>query len=447
MSSLMHDYLIPETPRPLFSDAQWLEAMLTFESQLAQAEAECSVISQDAADAISRACECVTIDRDTFVRQARQSGAIGVALVRPLQQWLSSHAPDAAQWLHWGSTTQDVVDTANAMLTQEALKDLQASLGGLCAQLERLANEHADTPTMARTLMQPAQVTSFGLKCAQMARVLAWQSEQLKSAAQSALVVQLGGAVGNRASLGDKALPVEKALAHRLQLGASGGGWHTQRAPWMRLGMEVAVLCGSFAKLAKDWALLSQFEVGEISESMHGSTSSAMPHKRNPVHCMQAIALTQAVPQMAATLLSCMPQAHERALGEWQAEVAQWPALWRHAIAACRALEQAAEGLQVHESRMKANIDALRQVIFSESFVQALAPLLGQVKASELVSVQSERALTESRPLGLLLQQWLEHSVEPDAPRHQASEMISSVADLDNAVAASAHECRKLMEE
>ena len=91
MSSLMHDYLTPETPRPLFSDEQWLEAMLTFESQLAQAEAECSVISQDAADAISRACECVTIDRDTFVRQARQSGAIGVALVRPLQQWLSSH--------------------------------------------------------------------------------------------------------------------------------------------------------------------------------------------------------------------------------------------------------------------------------------------------------------------------------------------------------------------
>src|SRR5690606_10464327 len=150
---------------------------------------------------------------------------------------------------------------------------------------------------------------------------------------------------------------------------------------WMRLAMEAAVCAGSLAKLAKDWSLMSQFEVGELSEAPRGRTSSAMPHKRNAVHCMQVVAQTQTVPGLAAALLGTMAQAHERALGEWQAEVAQWPPLWRRAHGAAAALRMAAEGLQVNESRMLAHIASLQEVVFSEGCAAAGAPWVGQETA------------------------------------------------------------------
>src|SRR5690606_7304395 len=162
------------------------------------------------------------------------------------QQWLQRHAPEGLPWLHWGTTTQDVVDTANAMLTAHALEALQRQLKGLQQSLLHMAHEHAATPVLGRSLLQPAQITSFGLRAAQ------------------ALCVQLGGAVGNSAALGGDAMRVEQALARRLGLKACGYSWHTQRDDWMRLGMEVAVCGGSLAKLAKDWALHAQYEVGEL---------------------------------------------------------------------------------------------------------------------------------------------------------------------------------------
>lgn len=435
---LMQDYLAPEADAAVFTDEQWLAALLAFESQLAQAQAECGLIPQPAADAVTRACDSVALDRAAFAEKARQTGAVGLALTRPLRQWLAAHAPQAQPWLHWGTTTQDAVDTAHAMLTRDALAQLQSALETLCGQLERLAREHVQTPMLARSLMQPAQVTSFGFKCAQMLAAFRRSRKALQSLSSSALCVQLGGAIGNRASLGEHGAKVEAALARRLQLNAAGHAWHTQRDGWMRLAMEVAICSGSLAKLAKDWALMAQCEVGEISEAPRGSTSSAMPHKRNPVHCMQAIAQTQAVPHIASLLLACMAQAHERALGEWQAEVAHWASLWQHAIAACRALSLAAAGLEVHAGRMRANIDALQQVIFSEGFAQALAPFPGAEKAASLVAQLSEAALAESRPLSELLMQ----ATQPEA--HAA---IAEAADLQLAAQASARACHELLKE
>ena len=436
---LMQDYLAPQADAAIFTDAQWLAALLTFESQLAQAQAECGLIPQSAADAIARACDSVALDRDTFAAQARRSGAVGLALTRPLQQWLATHAPQAQPWLHWGTTTQDAVDTAHAMLTRDALGQLQSALEALCAPLERLARTHAHTPMLARSLLQPAQVTSFGFKCAQALAALRRSRAALRGLTTSALCVQLGGAIGNRAAFGQHGAKLEAALARRLQLHPAGHAWHTQRDGWMRLAMEVAVCSGGLAKLAKDWALLAQCEVGEISEAARGATSSAMPHKRNPVHCMQAVAQTQAVPHIASLLLSCMAQAHERALGEWQAEVAHWASLWQHAIAACQALALAASGLQVHAGRMQANIDALQQVIFSEGLAQALAPFVGAQQASALVAQQSEIALHTSRPLGELL---LPYAAQPEARR-----ALADATDLQRAVLASAAACHDLLKE
>src|SRR3546814_198446 len=172
--------------------------------------------------------------------------------------------------------------------------------------------------------------------------------------------------------------------------------------------MEAAVCAGSLAKLARDWSLMSQFEVGELAEASRGKTSSAMPHKRNAVHCMQAIAQTQPVPGLAAALLGCMAQAHERAMGEWQAELSAWAPLWRRVHGAAAALRLAAEGLQVDPSRMQAHIDVLHEVIFSEACADALTPVAGHQAAQQATERLAPQALAQRQPLSLLLLQWVE---------------------------------------
>ena len=164
---LVQDFLSPLAQETLFTDDQWMAALLRFESGLAQAEADCGLVPPKAAAAVARACAAVQIDPAAFSAHARHTGALGMAVVGPLRQWLLEHEPDMAPWLHWGTTTQDVVDTANSLVTQTALAALQTELDRLVAVLRNMATKHAATPMLARSLLQPAQVTSFGLKCAQ----------------------------------------------------------------------------------------------------------------------------------------------------------------------------------------------------------------------------------------------------------------------------------------
>ncbi|ABX33556.1 fumarate lyase [Delftia acidovorans SPH-1] len=442
--SLVKDYLGPADSGHWFADARWLDALLRFESALAQAQADCGLVPRPAAEAIARACAQAPLTCEGVVEQARASGALGLAVVRPLQQWLQAHAPEGLPWLHWGATTQDAVDTAQALLTQQALQALLAELDALQSALQALARTHAATPMLARSLLQPAQITSFGFKCAQSAAAVGRSIEQFERLATAALCVQLGGAVGNGAVLGSHRAEVEQALARRLGLSACGRSWHTQRDDWMRLAMEAAVCGGSLAKLAKDWSLMAQYEVGEVSEAPRGSTSSAMPHKRNPVHLMQAVAQAQAVPQFASLLLGCMAQAHERALGEWQAEVAHWPDLWRHVHGAAAALRQAAQSLQVHPQRMLGHVRGLHGLVFSEACVHAMAPWTGKPEALAAVELLAPQALEQGRELRLLLAEWAAPRL--DAAALQAlQDALARACDPARAVQASHDACLALL--
>lgn len=443
-TSLLDDYLNPAGNIELFTDAQWLAALLRFESALAQAQADCGLLTRETAAAIVSACNALELDRERFAARARATGALGMALVEPLRDWLRREAPSALPGLHWGTTTQDAVDTAHALLTKNALNALLVELDALVAALRGLARRHVATPMLARSLMQPAQVTSFGLKCAQSAAALRRSAAQLRRLAPDALCVQLGGAVGNRAALGGQGGRVEQAMAASLGLWARGHSWHTQRDGWMRLAMEAALCAGSMAKLARDWSLMSQFEVGEISEAPRGRTSSAMPHKRNAVHCMQAVAQTQTVPGLAAALLGTMAQAHERAMGEWQAEVAQWAPLWRRVHGAAAALRLAAEGLRVNEPRMLAHIQSLQEVVFSEGCAEALAPAVGQDEAQAAVERLAAQAVAEHRPLSGLLLHWLEQTHGPRAAQRMEPELRAAV-DPRLAAQASARACEALL--
>ena len=354
----------------VFSDAQIVAGMLEFEAALAEAEAAEGLIPAGAAAAIGAACRVEDFDIETITVEARSAGALAIPLVLHLKARVAAGDAEAARFVHHGSTSQDVIDTAMVLATRQALVLIETDLDRLVESLLALARTHLATPMLARTLMQPAQVASFGLEVTNWVAPLMRTQERLRQAAPSALKVQLGGAVGTLALLGDKGPSVARRVGVRLGLAVPTGAWHTQRDDWVTLGCTVAVLCGSLGKIGRDLALLAQGEVGEVSEPRAAGrgTSSAMPHKRNPVAAMVAIAAATRAPQLAATLVASMPQEHQRGLGNWQAELASWPALFMAAHGAAHALAEAcAEGLDVDALRMRANIDAHHRALAAES--------------------------------------------------------------------------------
>jgi 3-carboxy-cis,cis-muconate cycloisomerase len=307
--------------------------------------------------------------------------------------------------VHLGSTSQDVIDTAMAIATRQALVLIDADLARLVAALAALARVHLDTPMLARTLMQPAQVISFGFKIVAWVAPLARARERLVRARAAALRLQFGGAVGTLAPLGAKGPAVARRLAAQLELAPADGAWHVQRDDWAALGCEVAVLCGSLGKIGHDLALLAQAEVGEVAEPSGAGRggSSAMPQKKNPVAAMTAIAAAIRAPHHAAAVLAAMAPSHERGLGEWQAELAEWPSLFLATHGALVALADACGGLEVDSARMRANIERQHGTVFAEAAAALLVPSLGKAKAHALLASLSSRATREGAQLHALL--------------------------------------------
>ncbi|MBU1357927.1 MAG: 3-carboxy-cis,cis-muconate cycloisomerase, partial [Gammaproteobacteria bacterium] len=206
------------------------------------------------------------------------------------------------------------------------------------------------------------------------------------------LCVQLGGAVGTLAQMQGLGPDVRRRLAAELGLADPGATWHTQRDEWVALGCEAGLAVGSLGKIAKDIAAMGQYEVGELAEPSEPGRggSSAMPHKRNPVASMVALAASQRVPQRVAALLAAMPQEHERALGPWQAELAEWPALFMAAHGSVRALADALPGLVIDAARMRANIDHLRADIPREAADEWFDPALAERAAPLALALADE---------------------------------------------------------
>ena len=342
----------------VFTDAALLQAMFGFEAALARAQAAEGLIPAAAATAIAGVCKVELFDTEAIIAASGRAGSLAIPLVEQLRRSVALFDPDAARHVHFGSTSQDVIDTALALCTRQALALLERDLAPLIDTLLALAEAHAHTPVLARTLMQPAQPTSFGLKCVNWAAPLVRSRVRLHAQAQTSLALQLGGAVGTLAVMGAQGDAVARRMAAELGLALPPSAWHTQRDEWLRLGLEVALLTGNLGKIGSDLALMSQAEVAELAEpSAPGrGASSAMPHKRNPVAAMVALAAAQRAPARVATLLAAMGQAHERGLGDWQAEIAEWPGLWISAHGALAALLEAMQGLQVDPVRMLHNL-------------------------------------------------------------------------------------------
>ncbi|MGL5002223.1 MAG: lyase family protein, partial [Casimicrobium sp.] len=243
--------------------------------------------------------------------------------------------------------------------------------------------------------------TSFGAKCACWLAPIARSRWALRELAPDALRVQFGGAVGTRAMLRDKGSDVASLLAARLSLTQAPASWHTQRDRIMRIASELAILAGSLGKFAKDVSLMMQSEVRELAESVEDGRggSSAMPHKRNPIGPMIAIAASIRAPHRLAALLAAMPQEHERGLGNWQAELAEWSGLFTSVHGAAYALGDMCAMLTIDHERMRANVDAQRGLVFTEIASQFLANELGKEQADALVAVASRKAMANDSTL------------------------------------------------
>jgi 3-carboxy-cis,cis-muconate cycloisomerase len=380
------------------SDEAWLQAMLDVEGALAAAEADVAVISRTAADSIAAACRAADYDIDELGRAARMGGNPVIPLVQALTDRVE---PDAAAAVHWGATSQDILDTAAMLIAARSLDVIGEDLRALAAATAGLADRHRRTLMPARTLLQHALPTTFGLKAAGWLVAVLEVADRVAWVRQHRLAVELGGAAGTLASLGDDGPAVVDRLADRLGLAAPVLPWHTDRTRVADLAGALGQVAGVMAKVALDVALLAQTEVAEAFEAAtpgHGG-SSTLPHKRNPVGAASVLAAVRRAHALTGTLFGTMAQEHERATGAWQAE---WPTLTELLQLTGGAAAQVREmvtGLEVDPERMRANLELTHGAVLAERVALRLAPDLGRAHARQLVEDASARALKSGTSL------------------------------------------------
>jgi 3-carboxy-cis,cis-muconate cycloisomerase len=368
---------VPDELLRAVDDRAWLEAMLDVERALANAQALAGVIPADAASAIAEACDADRYDVEALAVQGRAAGNPAEPLVRALRR---EAGPAGADWVHWGATSQDVVDTAAMLVARRALSSSLDAADRLAAAAAALARGHRDAPIAGRTLLQQAVPTTFGAKAAGWL-VAVVDARQGLLRTNGRLALQLGGAVGTLAPLGEQALPVAEQVAATLGLELAPVPWHGDRTRVAELGAALATAAGVAAKIGVDVALLQQSEVGEVRDP-GGGGSSTMPQKQNPVATAVAVACAREAAASAGILFAGLVGEHERAAGAWHAE---WDALSRALAAAGGALDAVAgllERLEVDTDRMRAN---LQPQLVSERLAFALTRTLGREQAHALL--------------------------------------------------------------
>ncbi|MFC4524680.1 3-carboxy-cis,cis-muconate cycloisomerase [Cupriavidus pinatubonensis] len=394
----------------IFSDTGTVRCMLAVEAALARAESHCGVIPAAAASVISEVSSDVSvIDLDALAQAAVSAGNLAIPFVKQLTAAVAARDAEAARFVHWGATSQDIIDTALVLQLGEALPQLQAgllALGNACAGLATL---HRDTPMVGRTWLQHALPTTFGLKAAGWLDALRRDLRRLDAARDHGHALQFGGAAGTLASLGKSAPDVARALASELKLELPALPWHAHRDRLVEIATALGMLTGTLGKMARDISLMMQTEVAEVAEPSGPGRggSSTMPHKRNPVGCAAVLTAAVRVPPLVATMLSGMVQEHERALGGWQAEWDTLPQIVALTAGALRQMGEVVQGLQVDAARMRANLDMTHGLILGEAAMLELGGRIGRLEAHHVVERASRRAVAQGTTLREALAQTL----------------------------------------
>jgi len=370
-----------------FSDTATLRHMLRFEAALAHATASAGLVPKKHAAVIEKACDATLYDPAPLAEAARRTATLTVPVVKALTAEVKKRSAGAAAYVHWGATSQDVLDCAMVLQLGEALPPLLKDLQLIVDALAKLAKKHRATAMLGRTLLQPATPLALGQKIAGWASDIDRAKRRLAGSFAETQIVQFGGASGSLSALGKKAEPVMKVLARRLGLALPPGPWFTQRVRVAALAQDIALVCGALGKAARDISLMMQVEVGEASEPSGPGRggSSTMPHKRNPVGAALILAAANRAPHLAATIVSAMVQEHERALGGWQSEWPTLAALCETLGSAVEAMLEVAPGLVIDPDAIQANMDATEAAVLAERATFLLAEKIGKEKAHSLV--------------------------------------------------------------
>jgi 3-carboxy-cis,cis-muconate cycloisomerase len=390
-----------EEMRAVFSDRGRLQGMLDFEAALAAAEAKVGVIPEGAAPVIASQCQAELFDFEALAHATALAGNSAIPVVKELTARVAGTDSAAHRYVHWGSTSQDAMDTGLVLQLRAALDLIETALQRLSGELARLARKHKLTPLAGRTWLQQAAPTTFGLKMAGWFTAIERHRARLVALRPRVLVLQFGGAVGTLAALGQRGLDVAEALAIELKLTLPDLPWHSHRDRLTEVATTLGLIVGSLGKIARDLSLMMQTELAEVSEpSAPGrGGSSTMPHKRNPVGCAVVLAAATRVPALVGVMLSAMVQEHERGLGSWQGEWETLPEICTLTAGAIKHTLHVVSGLEIDAARMSANLEATRGLIFAESVSMALAAKIGRLAAHELVEQACRDAIEQKRPL------------------------------------------------
>jgi len=395
-SILFRDAFGTQAMREVFSDLGLIAAYAEVEVALAKAEARCGVIPDDAARQIAARTDVATLD---FEQLGRETDIVGYPIL-PLVRQLAAQCGEAGRYVHWGATTQDVMDSAVVLQMRKGLAIIERDIVELRGILAELSRRYRDTPMAGRTHLQQALPVTFGYKAAIWLSMFDRHAERLAQLKPRVLVGQFAGAVGTLASLGEKGFEVQAALCEELGLGVPVATWHVARDGFAETVNFLGLVTGSLGKIALDIMIMASTEFSEIYEPFvkGRGASSTMPQKRNPISSELMLAAAKAVRAHAGLMGDAMVQDFERATGPWHAE---WIAIPESFVLTAGSLHQAKfalSGLVVDESRMADNLDSSRGLIVAEAVMMGLAPQLGRQEAHDVVydacRLANEKGLT-----------------------------------------------------
>ena len=396
-SGLFRDMFGTAEMRAIFADTALIGRYAEVEAALARAQAKLGVVPAEAAVKITEAAASLVIDME---RMRRETEIVGYPIL-PLVHQLAEAAGDAGGYVHWGATTQDIMDTATVLQIRAALDVVERDLRELRMILADLAHRHRATPMAGRTHLQHALPITFGYKVAIWLSSIERHIERLEQARPRVLLGSFSGAAGTLASVGAQGLEMQKLFCEELGLHQPSITWHVARDGLAEAVALLGLVTGTLGKIATDVMLMCATEFGEVAEPfVHGrGASSTMPQKRNPISSELMLAAAKAVRQHVATMLDGMIHDFERATGPWHLE---WVSLPESFLLTGASLGQAKfmlAGLVVDAARMRENLNLTGGLIVAEAVMMAAAPKLGRQHAHDLVYDACRKGIEQKRRL------------------------------------------------
>lgn len=397
-STYYRDQYSTRAMQALFEDEARFQSWLEAEVSLAQAQAEVGLIPTAAADQIARAARVENLDQAAMKAEFDK---VGFAIMPLVHQMAKVVDPETKRYIHWGSTTQDILDTGLVLQMRSGLALLEADLDKAIHALVVLARDHRETPMAGRTFMQHAAPITFGYKAAVWLDEMLRHKARLPGVRERALMVQCGGAVGTLSTMGEQALAVKAAQARILGLGDPDISWHNARDGWTECLCWLGMVCGTLGKIATEIATLMRSEVGEVREPYEAGrgASSAMPQKRNPIACPPVIAIAALLREKVASQMTAMIQEHERAVAGMPIEWIVIPEAFLLASGAFLHMVPVLQGLEVDTARMLENLNSGGGLIMSQGVMMGLAPHIGSIAAHDAVTAAAQRAINAGTTL------------------------------------------------